>query len=396
MSRNGPAGQGRNSCWRQACRWKCECPPPNPAVGVTRPPAYPQASGAPAHRRCGRQLAARPGRRRRRTARLPGDHRIRAVRVGLQRRRGPLLRLPRRAGLPGHGQRFREPVAARWPAVMQARGTSGEQAGPARAGSALVRLAVDASAVDRHLPPLGSRLRVRTSGAGGSAASRRLGRCAPPARASRSRSRRRRLAAPRPDLVELPRHRVHPVQCLHALMRADPAVSHRRPRSGSDSGGSRRKALGHIKYADAAMTSHYTHIEAQAHRAAAEMVAKLVERGGIVNGCSPVVPRGAFPGAPRRPRGGTPYQPRPAFMQVAEADGNRTRQRRSAALTGFEDRGDHQVPRRLRVDSTADIRPAQADPQLKATHVFVRLRRHFASSMSRYVGEVVKPRQMPR
>jgi hypothetical protein len=28
------------------------------------------------------------------------------------------------------------------------------------------------------------------------------------------------------------------------------------------------------------MTSHYTHIEAQAHRAAAEAVAKLVERAG--------------------------------------------------------------------------------------------------------------------
>jgi integrase len=36
----------------------------------------------------------------------------------------------------------------------------------------------------------------------------------------------------------------------------------------------RRKSLGH---ADAAMTSHYTHIEAEAHRAAAEAVAKLVE-----------------------------------------------------------------------------------------------------------------------
>ncbi len=103
-----------------------------------------------------------------------------------------------------------------------------------------------------------------------------------------------------------------------------------------------------------------------------------------------------LPGHLERPGCSTSYQPRPAFMQVAEADGNRTRQRRSAALTGFEDRGDHQVPRRLRVDSTADIRPAQADPQLKATHVFVRLRRHFASSMSRYVGEVVMPRQLPR
>ena len=29
-------------------------------------------------------------------------------------------------------------------------------------------------------------------------------------------------------------------------------------------------------HADAAMTSHYTHIEAQAHRSAAEAVAKLV------------------------------------------------------------------------------------------------------------------------
>ena len=37
----------------------------------------------------------------------------------------------------------------------------------------------------------------------------------------------------------------------------------------------RRKTLGH---ADQAMTSHYTHIEAQAHRAAAEAVARLVER----------------------------------------------------------------------------------------------------------------------
>jgi len=39
----------------------------------------------------------------------------------------------------------------------------------------------------------------------------------------------------------------------------------------------RRKTLGH---ADQAMTSHYTHIEAQAHRAAAEAVAKLVEGAG--------------------------------------------------------------------------------------------------------------------
>jgi hypothetical protein len=37
-----------------------------------------------------------------------------------------------------------------------------------------------------------------------------------------------------------------------------------------------------------------------------------------------------------------------AYVQVAEADGNRTRQPRSARLTGFEDRGGHQAPRRLR------------------------------------------------
>jgi hypothetical protein len=33
---------------------------------------------------------------------------------------------------------------------------------------------------------------------------------------------------------------------------------------------------------------------------------------------------------------------------VAEADGNRTRQRRVTPVTGFEDQGDHQEPRRLR------------------------------------------------
>jgi hypothetical protein len=36
----------------------------------------------------------------------------------------------------------------------------------------------------------------------------------------------------------------------------------------------RRKSLGH---ADAAMTSHYTHIEAEQYRAATEGVAKLVD-----------------------------------------------------------------------------------------------------------------------
>jgi len=39
----------------------------------------------------------------------------------------------------------------------------------------------------------------------------------------------------------------------------------------------RRKTLGH---ADQAMTSHYTHIEAAAHKAAAEAVALLVEEAG--------------------------------------------------------------------------------------------------------------------
>jgi integrase len=39
----------------------------------------------------------------------------------------------------------------------------------------------------------------------------------------------------------------------------------------------RRKTMGH---ADQAMTSHYTHIEAEAHRAAAEAVARLVDGAG--------------------------------------------------------------------------------------------------------------------
>jgi hypothetical protein len=51
------------------------------------------------------------------------------------------------------------------------------------------------------------------------------------------------------------------------------------------------------------------------------------------------------------------YQPRPckrgcAFLQVrkvAEADGNRTRQRPFRPLTGFEDRGTHQASGRLHV-----------------------------------------------
>jgi hypothetical protein len=39
---------------------------------------------------------------------------------------------------------------------------------------------------------------------------------------------------------------------------------------------------------------------------------------------------------------------RGARALVAEADGNRTRQRRGTPLTGFEDQGNHQESRRLR------------------------------------------------
>ena len=38
----------------------------------------------------------------------------------------------------------------------------------------------------------------------------------------------------------------------------------------------------------------------------------------------------------------------PAKELVAEADGNRTRQRRGTPLSGFEDQGNHQESRRLR------------------------------------------------
>jgi len=44
----------------------------------------------------------------------------------------------------------------------------------------------------------------------------------------------------------------------------------------------------------------------------------------------------------RQNRAGTEY------VLVAEADGNRTRQRRGTPLTGFEDQGNHQESRRLR------------------------------------------------
>jgi hypothetical protein len=85
----------------------------------------------------------------------------------------------------------------------------------------------------------------------------------------------------------------------------------------------RRKTLGH---ADAPMTSHYTHIEAQAHRAAAEAVAKLVEgthRERLFYPCSNQHRRRALPAPPQR-RADQCQQP----ANVAEADGNRTRLRR--------------------------------------------------------------------
>lgn len=56
------------------------------------------------------------------------------------------------------------------------------------------------------------------------------------------------------------------------------------------------------------------------------------------------------------------FHGRTRFSQVAEADGNRTRRRRCAPSAGFEDRGDHQVPRRLRVDlirAGSELRPAR-------------------------------------
>ena len=46
--------------------------------------------------------------------------------------------------------------------------------------------------------------------------------------------------------------------------------------------------------------------------------------------------------------GSAQVAPHRALVLVAEADGNRTRQRRGTPLTGFEDQGDHQEPRRLR------------------------------------------------
>jgi hypothetical protein len=60
------------------------------------------------------------------------------------------------------------------------------------------------------------------------------------------------------------------------------------------------------------------------------------------------VPISAGNGGARVPRHGAPDHLVSAYVLVAEADGNRTRQRRGTPLTGFEDQGDHQEPRRLR------------------------------------------------
>src|SRR5690242_7966098 len=47
-------------------------------------------------------------------------------------------------------------------------------------------------------------------------------------------------------------------------------------------------------------------------------------------------------------RPGACWGRRDAWDSTAEADGNRTRRRREAPSTGFEDRGGHQAPGRLR------------------------------------------------
>jgi len=67
-------------------------------------------------------------------------------------------------------------------------------------------------------------------------------------------------------------------------------------------------------------------------------------RGGIMNECSPDVPRSLIWGVRSdcfAPPCGQTEQPLP---RPAEADGNRTRRRRRAPSTGFEDRGGHQAP----------------------------------------------------
>jgi hypothetical protein len=68
----------------------------------------------------------------------------------------------------------------------------------------------------------------------------------------------------------------------------------------------------------------------------------------IVSACSQNVPILAENGRRCPLAGSAQVAPCGALMLVAEADGNRTRQRRGTPLTGFEDQGDHQEPRRLR------------------------------------------------
>jgi hypothetical protein len=61
----------------------------------------------------------------------------------------------------------------------------------------------------------------------------------------------------------------------------------------------------------------------------------------ITHGCSHFVPRSMITGLSH---GRSPDTTRTAFALAAEADGNRTRRRRDAPSTGFEDRGGHQAP----------------------------------------------------
>lgn len=92
-----------------------------------------------------------------------------------------------------------------------------------------------------------------------------------------------------------------------------------------------------------ARPSHYTHIEAAAHRAATEAVAQLVEgpdHDRVFPAALLASARSIAPTPLRQPWRRCP-------CRSAEADGNRTRRRRCAPSAGFEDRGDHQVPRHL-------------------------------------------------
>jgi hypothetical protein len=106
----------------------------------------------------------------------------------------------------------------------------------------------------------------------------------------------------------------------------------------------RRRTLGH---ADAAMTSHYTprgRCLEGGWRGGRE-----AGRGGVItHEFSPNVPIEASEGHRTVAVEYRQVAGRAETARVAEADGNRTRQRRGTPLTGFEDQGDRQVPRRLR------------------------------------------------